>query len=288
MTTIQHRTGTKQHRGAVRIAAIIPARMASSRFPGKSLLDVDGLPMVEHVRRRAARCRGFSNVVVATCDDEIQRAIESYGGRCVMTAPTHPMASDRVAEAMQQLDCTHVVNIQGDEILVLPSDLDRMVEAIRANPTVPAWNAVAKIEDATELSDRAIVKCVLSVSGRMMYCTRDCSRFAQLLAPSFEPLREVLGVLGFRREFLERFGRLARTPLELAESMDQSRIVEHDVEFRTVEFSRGYPGINEPKDVVLIRRYLEKDPAQRAMLAEILREPAPTPVAGRRAVTRVA
>ena len=118
----------------VRIAAIIPARMGSSRLPGKPLIDVHGLPMVEHVRRRVLRCRGFSDVVVATCDREIAEVIERYGGRCLMTSPAHPAATDRVAEAMRQLDCTHVVNVQGDEILVLASDLERMVSAMEAEP----------------------------------------------------------------------------------------------------------------------------------------------------------
>ena len=107
----------------VRVAAIIPARMASSRLPGKPLLDIAGLPMIEHVRRRARRCRRFVEVVVATCDQEIAQAVKRYGGDVIMTSATHPAASDRVAEAMRHLDCTHVVNVQGDEILVLPEDL---------------------------------------------------------------------------------------------------------------------------------------------------------------------
>ncbi|MDP3768387.1 MAG: NTP transferase domain-containing protein, partial [Dehalococcoidia bacterium] len=106
-----------------KIAAIIPARMASSRFPGKPLLDVRGLPMVEHVRRRAELCGRFSDVVVATCDWEIAAAVERFGGRCVMTSASHPGATDRVAEAAAALDCTHVVNVQGDELLILPEDL---------------------------------------------------------------------------------------------------------------------------------------------------------------------
>ena len=96
-----------------RVAAIIPARMASSRFPGKPLLEVRGLPMVEHVRRRALLCKEFSEVVVATCDREIAVAVERHGGVVVMTSSAHKAASDRVAEAMEGLQCTHVVNVQG-------------------------------------------------------------------------------------------------------------------------------------------------------------------------------
>ena len=100
----------------IKIAAVIPARMASIRFPGKPLIEIQGLPMIEHVRRRALLCGGFSEVLVATCDTEILEAVETFGGRVIMTSKEHIMASDRVAEAALNLDCTHVINVQGDEI----------------------------------------------------------------------------------------------------------------------------------------------------------------------------
>ncbi len=255
---------------SVRVAAIIPARMASSRLPGKPLLMVKGLPMIEHVRRRVLLCRRFSEVVVATCDQEIASVIERFGGKCLMTSAVHPAATDRVAEAMKRIACTHVLNVQGDEILVLPSDLERMVAAIEAEPDVPAWNAVARIEHVDELADLAAVKCVLSVSGRILYCSRDFSRYRAQTSGHFEPFRRVLGILGYRRDFLERYGTLARTPLERAESIDQSRIIEYDVILHGVEFNRGYPGINEPREIALVKHYLETDAAQRSVLQEVL------------------
>lgn len=254
----------------IRVAAIIPARMASSRLPGKPLLEVRGLPMVEHVRRRALLCRRFSEIVVATCDREIAQVVEQHGGRALMTSPEHPAATDRVAEAMQHVDCTHVVNLQGDELLVLPSDLETFVRAMEHQPHIPAWNALARIEEAAELSDHAVVKCAVSDSGRLLFCSRDFSRVPLAPDDGFEPLRRVLGILGYRRDFLERYGRLTRTPLERAEAIDQSRIIEHDVTLQGVEFTKGYPGMNEPRDVAVVERYLEEDPAQRAVLQEVV------------------
>lgn len=256
---------------AVRVAAIIPARMASTRFPGKPLLQIRGLPMVEHVRRRALLCGRFSEVVVATCDQEIADAIACYGGRCIMTSPHHPAATDRVAEAAQRLACTHVVNVQGDEILVLSSDLERMVRAIESEPEAPVWNAVTRIEQAEELGDRSVVKCAVSTSGRMLFCSRDFSVLASTLGADFEPIRKVLGILAYSRAFLERYMSLPRTPLEVAGNMDQSRIIEHDIVLRTVPFSKGYLGINEPREVETVTRYFDQDPAQQAVLQEILR-----------------
>lgn len=253
-----------------RVAAIIPARMASSRFPGKPLLEIRGLPMVEHVRRRTLLCAEFSDVVVATCDHEIAAVVESYGGRVMMTSKTHQAASDRVAEAMKHLDCTHVVNVQGDEILVLPSDLAEMVRAIHTEPTGSAWNALGRIENRRELKDPSIVKCVISRSGRILFCGRDFSMLP-LKDAGFEPVRIILGILACSCSFLESYSSLERTPLEIAESIDQSRILEHDIVLRGVEFSRSYPGINESREVELVESYLSEDPQQQEVLARILR-----------------
>lgn len=256
--------------GATRVAAVIPARMASGRFPGKPLVTIRGLPMVEHVRRRARLCPAFSEVVVATCDEEIARVVESYGGRSLMTSSAHQAATDRVSEASRRLDCTHVVNIQGDEILVLPSDLTAMVQAMEQDPSVPAWNAVARIEDKAELADPSVVKCLLSTSGWILSCGRDASGLRGRLGDGAEPVRKLLGILGYTREFLARYQSLPRTPVEVAESIDQSRIIEHDVMLRSVEFQRGYPGINEPREVELVEGYLSDDPQQQAVLDEVL------------------
>lgn len=252
-----------------KIAAIIPARMASTRFPGKPLLRFLGLPMVEHVRRRAVLSGAFSDVVVATCDREIEDVVHGFGGKVIMTSATHLAATDRVAEAAGHLDCTHVVNVQGDEILVLPEDLAGMVRAIEQDPQAPAWNALARVEHSDELSDSSIVKCVVSISDQILFCSRN---FGWLpLQNSFEPVRKILGILGYDRSFLNAYGSMPRTPLEVMESIDQSRIIESGHRLQGVNFSRGYIGINEPREVTVVERHFEQDAAQRAVLAEILR-----------------
>ncbi|MDP2600358.1 MAG: 3-deoxy-manno-octulosonate cytidylyltransferase [Deltaproteobacteria bacterium] len=253
----------------VRIAAIIPARMASSRFPGKPMYNVAGLPMIEHVRRRALKCKAFSAVVVATCDVEIAQAVEKFGGRVIMTSPTHPGATDRLAEAMQHLDATHIVNVQGDEILIPPSDLDLMAEAVFKESSVPAWNAAAKIESVEELANPAIVKMVTSQSGRVIFCGRDLSKIA-VKAPAFEPVCQSIGVMTYRREFLQSFLELKRTPLETAEGIDQMRIVERDQILRVVYFNKAYVSVNEPHEMKLVEKCLAEDSFQQSILKEIL------------------
>ncbi len=256
---------------AVRIVAVIPVRMASSRFPGKPLLKIRGLPMVEHVRRRALLCEGFHDVVVATCDPEIAQVIRDAGGKVIMTSPTHPAATDRVAEAAESLECTHIVNVQGDEILALPADLEKMVRAIKERPSLPAWNAVAALDGPDELADDSVVKCVVSVSGRILFCSRNISCFSNGIRNSMEPVRKVLGILGYQKEFLQRYSRLPRTPMEVRESVDQSRILEHDFILQGVLFTRGYPGINLPHEVKQVESLLERDSLQREVLQQLLR-----------------
>ena len=254
----------------IQVSAIIPARMGSSRFPGKPLLSVRGLPMVEHVRRRAVLSRAFARVVVATCDREIAEVVTAHGGAVVMTSSAHQAATDRVAEAMRSVDGSHVVNVQGDELLVLPEDLARMVAAISAGPAGSAWNAVAAIEREEELRDPSVVKCVVSRSERILFCSRDFSGLP-FRNGGFEPVRRILGILAYSRIFLERYGAMARTPLELLESIDQSRIVEHDVHLQGVAFRHGYPGINEPREVDMVERILDEDGRQRDVLAILLK-----------------
>ena len=253
---------------SVRVAAVIPARMAASRYPGKPLINISGLPMIEHVRRRVLLCSSFSDVVVATCDSEIADAVNSYGGRVVITSDKHLMASDRVAEAMQYLECTHVINVQGDEILIMPTDLARMIAAIAVRPDIPYWNATALIDSRDELTDKAIVKCVVAQNETIMYCARDFGHLTD--QPTYEPIRKILGILGYSRVGLERYGSLSRTPVEITQSIDQSRVLEHDLPLKGVRFEFGYPGINNPEEELLVRRTLDRDAMQREVLEKII------------------
>jgi 3-deoxy-manno-octulosonate cytidylyltransferase (CMP-KDO synthetase) len=252
----------------VRIVAIIPARMASSRYPGKPLIEIEGLPMIEHVRRRALLCSGFSHVAVATCDPAIRKTVEKFGGAVIMTSNKHIMASDRVAEAIEHLDCTHVVNVQGDEILVLPEDLELMIKAIKYSPNKHYWNATAPIEVVDELADTTIVKCAITKQEKILYCARDFSALG--LKKSFQPIRKILGVLGYSCESIKMYSHLPRTPIEISQSIDQSRIIENSLELHSVSFSSGSPGINEPREEEIVKKILKSDRRQKTILNEIL------------------
>jgi 3-deoxy-manno-octulosonate cytidylyltransferase (CMP-KDO synthetase) len=253
----------------MKIVAIIPARMDSSRYPGKPLIHIEGLPMIEHVRRRTLMCNGFEDVIVATCDQDIFDVVKQFKGNVVMTSNEHIMASDRVAEAAGTLDYTHVVNVQGDEILILPEDLSRMVDAINSSPENMFWNATAPIADENDLSDSSIVKCVITHQKKIMYCARDFSLLKDLNG-QFEPVKKVLGILGYRKNALLNYSELHRSPLEITQSIDQSRIIENDFPLFSVPFSVGFPGINDIREEKMVKVILKTNKRQNEILKRIL------------------
>lgn len=243
-----------------KIAAIIPARMASERFPGKPLLEIAGLPMIEHVRRRALLCREFSEVIVATCDKEIAFVVERFGGRVAMTSDKHQIATERIVEAVLGIDCTHVVNVQGDEILLIPQDLERMLRAMFERPESPVWNAIAPLESKEALQDRAMVKCLVTKSDKILFCSRSFSAYPAWL---------VVGILGYRRDFLEKIPKMPQTPLESLESIEQSRFLENDISIQGIRFEKAYPGINTPEEAETVKKILGTDPVQKAIMRNI-------------------
>ncbi|MBT6112694.1 MAG: 3-deoxy-manno-octulosonate cytidylyltransferase [Candidatus Marinimicrobia bacterium] len=253
----------------MKIVAIIPARMDSSRYPGKPLIDIEGLPMIEHVRRRTLMCNGFEDVIVATCDQDIFDVVKHFNGNVVMTSNEHIMASDRVAEVAEKMDCTHVINVQGDEILILPEDLSKMVKAINASPENMYWNATAPIDNEDELFDPSIVKCVINQQKKIMYCARDFSSLKNLNG-SFEPVRKILGILGYSKNALLNYSGLHRSPLEITQSIDQSRIIENDFPLFSVPFSVGFPGINDIREEKMVKVILKTNKRQKEILEQIL------------------
>jgi 3-deoxy-manno-octulosonate cytidylyltransferase (CMP-KDO synthetase) len=252
----------------MKIVAVIPAHMASVRFPGKILFPFYGLPMVEHVRRRALLSQVISDVIVATCDDDIASAIRGFGGKVVMTADTHKNGTTRVAEAVKDVDCTHVILLQGDEPLLLPRHVDALAAAMLANPDGDAWNATGPIESAEELDRHSFVKCAVSQSGRIMYCFRRTPGYS-----SFEQqrafVRKILGIIAYRKDFLMKVTTLPSVPVELAEFIEQMRILENDYNLQSVPVAPSLPSVNEPHEADVVLEYIRQDPEQKDLLEKI-------------------
>ena len=238
-----------------RLVAIIPARMGSSRFPGKPLAPLLGRPMIEHVLRRAEMCTQLSAVYVATCDEEIKRVVEALGGRVIMTSPKHERASDRVAEAAAQVEADIVVMIQGDEPMITPAMIASSVTPLIEDRSVECVNLVRRITNRHDYLDPNTIKVVMSVNHDALYFSRAPIPFTQVNpAPGFKQVC----VIPFRAEFLREFARLSPTPLEQAESIDMLRILEHGHRVRLVETTVETHAVDTPEDLRLVETLMEK------------------------------
>src|SRR4051794_13164948 len=159
-------------RSVARTVAIIPARLASSRFPGKPLAPLLGRPMIEHVVRRTELCDSLDAVYVATCDDEIRHAVQDFGGSVLMTSKSHERATDRVAEAAQGLGADVVVMVQGDEPMITPEMIAVAIAPMSADSGIGCVNLVHRVRSNAEITDRNTIKVVMAVNGDALYFTR--------------------------------------------------------------------------------------------------------------------
>ena len=239
--------------------------MASSRFPGKPLVKLLGLPMVEHVRRRAAlREAGVDDVIVATCDVSIHDAVVAAGGKAVMTADTHERCTDRIEEAARGIDAGIVVMVQGDEPLLLPEAVKEIAAPLVADPAVVCTNLLSPLESEDDRRNPDIVKAACNRDGDIMY-------FSRAPIPLFRSQVEVpvfrqTGIMAFRADLLRRYSTLAETPLERAESVDMFRLLEHGIRIRGVRVDYRTVGVDRPEDVAGVEQLLQHDRRQRALL----------------------
>lgn len=251
-----------------KIAGVIPAHLASARFPEKILFSFFGHPMIEHVRRRALLAEGLDEVYVATCDVEIADAVISYGGQVIMTGRHHQNGTTRVAEAAAEIDCSHVLLLQGDEPLLLPDYVDAMVSTIRANPGGDAWNGTALLNDTDELDRRSFVKCAIGQKQQILSCFRRGPSFADF-SKQQKYIQKILGIIGYRRDFLLQLVDLKATPIELNDLIEQMRIVEHGFTLQAVPLGIALPSVNEPGEAQLINDCLQTDAEQSRLLRQI-------------------
>lgn len=241
----------------VRTVALIPARYGSSRFPGKPLADLDGKTMIEHVYRRAAAARLVDAVAVATDDDRILRAVEAFGGIAVLTAPTHASGTDRLAEVAARLACDIIVNVQGDEPLLDPEDIDRAIAPFDSLPTISMTTLRAPIGDPQDYHDPHVVKVVVDGHGDALYFSRAPIPGARDDSSSPQAWQHI-GLYAYRRDFLIQIAALPQTPLERQESLEQLRVLEHGFRIRTVEVQHASIGVDVPEDLARVRRLLQR------------------------------
>lgn len=236
--------------------AVIPARYASVRFPGKALVEVAGKPLIRHVWERACRLAAVERVLVATDDERIARAVTAFGGTVVLTRPDHPSGTDRVAEAMRGLPADLVVNLQGDEPTFDVKAVDELVRLMAEDPEIQMGTLAHPIADDAEQADTNATKVVVDQAGYALYFSRAPIPFRRR-AGLAAPLRHI-GIYVFRREFLGRFAALRPTPLEQCEALEQLRALEHGVRIRVLLTPHASLGVDVPGDVARLEAYLRR------------------------------
>jgi 3-deoxy-manno-octulosonate cytidylyltransferase (CMP-KDO synthetase) len=236
--------------------------MGSSRFPGKPMADIGGTPMIGHVYRRVARSPLLAGTVVATCDEVIAAYVRSIGGRAVMTGSHHERASDRCAEALEIVEAEDgtrydiVVLVQGDEPMIHPDMIAEAVTPMVSDPGVRITNLLGKIHSTEEFEDRNCIKVVVDVHGNALYFSREPIPTRAKVAAI--PMGKQVCVIPFRRDFLLEYTRLPPTPLEIVESVDMMRVLEHGFKLRMVPTRYDSHAVDTPADLAVVSRLMSE------------------------------
>jgi 3-deoxy-manno-octulosonate cytidylyltransferase (CMP-KDO synthetase) len=244
----------------MRILGIIPARYASTRFPGKPLHPIAGKPLIQHVVEQCQKAKSLNEVIVATDDTRIAEVVKQFC-RVEMTRADHPSGSDRIAEVAARCECDAVVNIQGDEPLIDPAVIDVVAKAL--NDTEMSTAATA-IKQPAEYDNPNVVKVVVNGPGRALYFSRRtipylreaASRSASEQLAAF-PFLKHLGIYGYRRETLLRLVKYPVSPLENAERLEQLRALDHGIEIAVVKVEYNSVGVDVPEDVSRVEAILK-------------------------------
>ncbi len=244
------------------ITAVIPARYASTRFPGKALAEIGGKPMIQHVYERTSRASLVGNVIVATDDARIQQAVAAFGGRCCMTRSDHETGTDRLAEVAAGLDADIIVNVQGDEPLIVPEMIDQAIQPFLIDSELRMGTLKTRIKCLHDFLSPNVVKVVADREANALYFSRSPlpffrDKWQDLKDESFASGKLLcfkhVGLYVFRRDFLVEFAALTPTFLEISEKLEQLRAVENGIRIRVVETEFESIGVDTPDDLAKAR-----------------------------------
>lgn len=243
---------------------VIPARYGSTRFPGKPLADLLGKPLVQHVWEGTHQSRRLSRVIVATDDDRIFEAVQSFGGEVVMTSREHPSGTDRVAEVVKDMDVDVVVNIQGDEPLIEGRVIDELVSAFEADRDLNMATLANRAQLGRDHSDPHTTKVVVDQKGFALYFSRWPVPFSrdELSGEQGAGHLQHIGIYGFRKDFLLLFTSLEPTPLEQIEGLEQLRALEHGFRVKVIETDHQPTNVDTLGDLERVKRIIREHGVQ--------------------------
>ncbi len=240
---------------------IIPARFESSRFPGKVLADLLGRPLIQYVYEEALKSNSLEDLLVATDDERILKAVENFGGRAVMTAKEHKSGTDRLAEVVNPIDTQIVVNIQADEPLIQFSMIDELVNCLLEDPNIPMASLIHKIEGMQDLMDHNVVKAVKDKDNFALYFSRSPIPHLKSSSPLWQTLTfyKHLGLYAYTKDFLFTFTNLPLGELEQAERLEQLRALEHGYRIKLIETRFNTIGVDTPEDLEKVKQLISED-----------------------------
>jgi len=239
------------------VVGVIPARYGSSRLPGKPLVDLQGKPLLYHVFQRCLKARSLSRVLIATDDDRIHKAAREFGAEVVMTGREHRSGTDRIAEAVQDIDADLVINIQGDEPLIDFRAIDQVVQLLKEDDAADMVTLKAPIFSEEDLLNPNVVKVVTDERGYALYFSRAPIPFHRAKPQSFDDCYRHIGLYAYRRGFLMQFTKWTPSTLERMEDLEQLRALEHGARIKVGLTGASVFGIDTPEDLERIRKMME-------------------------------
>lgn len=239
-----------------KVVIVIPARYASSRLPGKPLADICGKPMIQHVYERALEVPHVQDVLVAVDDERVAKAVESFGGKYLMTSREHESGTDRLCEVMEQFEADIYVNIQGDEPLIRPADVTLLIKGMLSDKAAEV-GTLYHLLSLEEASNPNAVKVVLSDKGNALYFSRSLIPYPR--DNSHAVYRKHIGIYAYRRPVLQRYALLSQPMLELTEKLEQLRLLSSGIAIRCFEVQPTGPGVDTPECLERVRRIMSGD-----------------------------
>jgi 3-deoxy-manno-octulosonate cytidylyltransferase (CMP-KDO synthetase) len=238
----------------MKVVGMVPARLESSRLPGKALIDIEGLPMVVHTCKRSQLAKSLEEVYLVTDSEEIRKAGEKHDIKVIMTGNHHKTGSDRLAEACQTVACDIVVNIQGDEPLVDPAHIDAIAEPLIKDEKVQIAVGVTPYQEKNRPSD---IKAVLDLEGNILYCSR--TDLPSNARAQVKELLKMCFIVPFRKEFLLKYSAWDPTPLETVEYNEYLRVLEHGYKIRAVKIDNAEISVDTPEDLEIVNKLMKTD-----------------------------
>lgn len=237
----------------MKILCVIPARYASTRLPGKPLADIAGKPMICRVYDRAVQAKCLSEVVVATDDQRVLQAVEAHGGKAMMTAKDHPTGTDRLAEvAAAYPDIDLIINVQGDEPLIEPSIIDALAAAFDGDADLKMATVMTEITDEAEQMNPNNVKVVTDKNGYALYFSRSLLPYPRYRKGV--PVYKHIGIYAYKREFLLHYAKMAPTPLEETEALEQLRALENGYRIKVIRTDHRFVGVDTAEDLAMVNK----------------------------------